>query len=1383
MSEQPANLDRRVVEEVFYTALALSGAERAAYLDQVGAQDERLRRRVEALLRVSETGAGFLPERPKVNAASSAPPGTAITEQPGDRIGNYELVERIGTGGFGVVFKARQLAPVQRWVALKILKLGMDTEEVIARFEAERQVLAALEHPNIAKVFDAGATTAGRPYFVMELVAGSTLNDFADQNRLTTRARLELFAAVCSAVQHAHTKGIIHRDLKPSNVLVTIRDGEAVPMLIDFGIAKATEKSLGFHTVATALGVLGTPAYMSPEQADLQRPDIDTRSDIYSLGVLLYELLTGLTPFEPADMLRLALNEVLRTIREQEPPRPSDRLGSLARQKLTETALERQIEPARLKHVLRGDLDAIVMKCLEKDRNRRYDSASGLAQDVRRHLANEPISAASPGVGQRLLKWTRRNKITFRLGTTGLLLALAGGLGWWFLPGNLFLEVTPADTRMEIDGRPQAAGKVPSQLKLAAGIHQLHFFKAEFREEFRTVLVPHGGSASLKPVTLNHQQGKLEVECSPGGTGIRFAGVDYFDHIRDLPADTGRYDLLGFGDGFFDVHRAITIRPEERTTERLSLENGVSWRYLSPEVQGECLVITNCPPGQPSVIMENFLDRIVFLSSGKGLALASYPVANGNFHNLNRLMIGGPIGSILVTGAEAPDTGPVLTVFADAWPMHVLWEWRGPKAGVLRPAGLRVICVPNSTGPDRIAVAGQDGHIRLLDSRTGIQYQDLVIATNNLDANPDLAIWTSTGQTCLLAMLRRADHKATNRVGYDFEGILARADTGEICWRKSFGFNQGLHIADSDRAGVPEIVLCDAHQCRAYSAATGEKLSSYALPGPVAFMQTASLATSGPPAVLLGFADPHLPLLAIRPADGTVLWQGPTNLFPVQPENAARQCYRTSAGALLVMLNDSLIALNPATGARLWQTTAHPPNIVADEHNGDIYATLDKQNLLCLNADGSTNWVLRLHQLVWPKALVPGPGEGHPNVVLQNNGQGITSVHWPTCLWSLPSEAALSAAPLVTTGPGGEVNLIQLLAGKNDSALNWLNARTGRKWFADTTISLSPNRPPALGDLDGNGVQAVITIGTDIQEAKRKLFVHRALDGKLVRAREIDSSSWVGCTPAVADFRGIGKGDVAVATWNDPAIILLDGRSGTQLWRQSTGGPNEGGLVAADLDHNGRPEVICASGDGHVYALRGGTGEIYWETVETNYASISRPTVADLDGDGQLEVLVTTVDGQLYVLDGRNGGQLWHPEVAGHSKLAGQAVVTTIDGYTIILAPLGTAGVVAFDWRSRRELWHSPAGHAVIASPVLADLVHDGRREVVLGDTAGEVFVLQLADGRVRWHAKIAQGLIEADPVVADVNHDGTNDILIASHDGTLYAIDGRVVTAGWSRP
>ena len=211
--------------------------------------------------------------------------------------------------------------------------------------------------------------------------------------------------------------------------------------------------------------------------------------------------------------------------------------------------------------------------------------------------------------------------------------------------------------------------------------------------------------------------------------------------------------------------------------------------------------------------------------------------------------------------------------------------------------------------------------------------------------------------------------------------------------------------------------------------------------------------------------------------------------------------------------------------------------------------------------------------------------------------------------------------------------------------------------------------------------------------------------------------------------------------------------------------------------------MICASGDGHVYALRGGTGEIYWETVETNYASISRPTVADLDGDGQLEVLVTTVDGQLYVLDGRNGGQLWHPEVAGHSKLAGQAVVTTIDGCTIILAPLGTAGVVAFDWRSRRELWHSPAGHAVIASPVLADLVHDGRREVVLGDTAGEVFVLQLADGRVRWHAKLAQGLIEADPVVADVNHDGTNDILIASHDGTLYAIDGRVVTAGWSRP
>jgi serine/threonine protein kinase len=552
------------VEEIFHAARPLAAAERNNYLDRVCAGEPRLRRRIEVLLKASESGQGFLPEQPGINPTWQPPSSAAaITERPGDRIGNYELLEQIGSGGFGIVFKAMQSAPFRRIVALKILKLGLDTLEVMARFEAERQTLAVMDHPNIAKIFDAGATVTGRPCFVMEYVHGIPLTAYADQHRLTTRARLDLFIAVCRAVQHAHTKGIIHRDLKPSNVLIATQDGEPVPKLIDFGIAKATAQSVGFHTVATALGVLGTPAYMSPEQADLRRPDIDTRSDIYSLGLLLYELLTGQPPFETAEMLRLALDEALKVIREREPPPPSLRLENLARHALTQTALNRRIEAARLKHLLRGDLDCIVMKCLEKDRNRRYVSANDLAMDVRRHLANEPITASPPDLCYRLQKFARRRRLPIMTMGAVLLVTFSLWLYWWRLPGTLYAEVDPADAQLEVDGRTQATGESPEKLKLAAGIHQLRFHKREFTEEMRTVVVPRGGSVSLPYLALRHYLGLLDVDSTAPGTGIEFNGVDYNSRIHNLPVETGEYDLLAHGDECFDVHRRVVIHKDQ----------------------------------------------------------------------------------------------------------------------------------------------------------------------------------------------------------------------------------------------------------------------------------------------------------------------------------------------------------------------------------------------------------------------------------------------------------------------------------------------------------------------------------------------------------------------------------------------------------------------------------------------------------------------------------------------------------------------------------------------------------------------------------------------------------------------------------------------------
>ena len=340
------------------------------------------------------------------------PDQAASIEHPGQTINQYTLVSLLGEGGFGTVWLADQQEPVRRQVALKIIKLGMDTRQVIGRFEAERQALAVMDHPNIAKVFDAGSTDTGRPYFVMEYAEGVTFTRYCNEHKLSVRERLELFQKVCLAVQHAHQKGIIHRDIKPSNVIVTSVDGEHAPKVIDFGIAKATESRETEHSMFTELGqIIGTPAYMSPEQAGLTNEDIDTRSDVYALGVLLYEAMTGETPFNTKTLLSAGMEEIRRIIREVDPPKPSTRLSG-TKEELTTVAHERDTEPRRLCSQLTGDIDWIVMKALEKDRNRRYQTATGFAEDIGRFLNNEPVTASPPSAGYRTAKFVKRNKMT-----------------------------------------------------------------------------------------------------------------------------------------------------------------------------------------------------------------------------------------------------------------------------------------------------------------------------------------------------------------------------------------------------------------------------------------------------------------------------------------------------------------------------------------------------------------------------------------------------------------------------------------------------------------------------------------------------------------------------------------------------------------------------------------------------------------------------------------------------------------------------------------------------------------------------------------------------------------------------------------------------------
>jgi eukaryotic-like serine/threonine-protein kinase len=416
-------------------------AERAAYLDQACAGDQALRKRLDRLLdAVARTG-GILDRAPEPLMTGLYQP---VTEGPGTRIGPYKLLQQIGEGGFGIVYMAEQMEPVRRKVALKIIKPGMDTKEVNARFESERQALALMDHPNIAKVLDAGATPpspplrkggawgGGRPYFVMELVKGVPITDYCDQNNLSTEGRLALFVTVSHAVQHAHQKGIIHRDLKPSNILVTLHDGIPVPKVIDFGVAKATSQHLTEKTLFTSFGqMIGTPAYMSPEQAEMSGLDIDTRSDIYSLGVLLYELLTGSTPFESKRLRDAGYAEMQRIIREETPPKPSKRLTSLG-DTATVVSSHRSTDPKRLAALLTGDLDWIVMKSLEKDRNRRYDTPNSFAADVERFLRREAILARPPSKMYQLRKFAERNRAAVLTGSlvAATLLAAAAISAW-----------------------------------------------------------------------------------------------------------------------------------------------------------------------------------------------------------------------------------------------------------------------------------------------------------------------------------------------------------------------------------------------------------------------------------------------------------------------------------------------------------------------------------------------------------------------------------------------------------------------------------------------------------------------------------------------------------------------------------------------------------------------------------------------------------------------------------------------------------------------------------------------------------------------------------------------------------------------------------------
>ncbi len=762
-------------ETVFEAAAELAGEQRAAFLKEACGEDARLRQRIETLLAAHDRSSQFMEESAVPASTQRTFRPALFSEKPGDKIGRYKLLQQIGEGGCGVVYMAEQEEPVRRRVALKVIKLGMDTKNVIARFEAERQALALMDHPNIAKVFDAGATDTGRPFFVMELVRGTKITEFCDANKISTEERLKLFVQVCQAIQHAHQKGVIHRDIKPSNVLVTLRDGVPVPKVIDFGIAKATtDQRLTDKTVFTAFEqFIGTPAYMSPEQAEMSELGVDTRSDIYSLGVLLYELLTGLTPFDAKQLRQAGLDEIRRIIREDEPPRPSTRVSTLTAANLTKIAKQRDAEPGKLSGLFRDELDWIVMKAMEKDRTRRYATANGLAVDVQRHLADEPVTACPPSNLYRLQKSIRRYRTAYFTAAVFFILLLAGVIA------SMSEAVRAKRAELEQGRLRQRALEVGETLRQ-------NLYAAEMTMA-NQVLDLNNGVRRISSVVSKWEYGQPDLRgwewyylnslCH--GEGLTLLGNG--QRVNELAASPDGFRLAAcYQDGAVRIWDVLSGKELFTLHRGSGPVNSVAWNPDGSRLawsEGDKLVIWDVAAGKEAFVISattsgiNSITTIAWSHDGSRLAAGGWPKGVCVWNAITGQLVAQLVGhsGYLICAAWSPDDSRLATGSQDG--TLRIWDAVAGKElfQPLEHSGQTRCLAWNSAGT-KIASGSDDSQVKIWDAGTG-----RAVSTFRAPAVVTAVAW-KPGTTQLTvachsdATIDQWDVSVTNRLMASFRG-------------------------------------------------------------------------------------------------------------------------------------------------------------------------------------------------------------------------------------------------------------------------------------------------------------------------------------------------------------------------------------------------------------------------------------------------------------------------------------------------------------------------------------------------------------------------------------------------------------------------------------